>query len=241
MIAAESERCADLLCLLRMSEIVLAEPGLDAALPAMVDELLRLDQIRKALIALPEDGDQLSYLAHRGLVGRVAHRRFSEPAPPTLGLALAERHVVERPMEDGEGCVSVPILAGERAIGVLGIELRRGLPLDDWGNELLCTAADYVALALLGRGSAPARPTGRAELRLTRRQQDALFELVEHGSSNEQIGQALQLSARTVKIHLQAAYRALGVSSRGEAIRLMLTQHADWLERERERRLRHAR
>ena len=68
MIAAESERCADLLCLLRMSEIVLAEPGLDAALPAMVDELLRLDQIRKALIALPEDGDQLSYLAHRGLV-----------------------------------------------------------------------------------------------------------------------------------------------------------------------------
>lgn len=74
------------------------------------------------------------------------------------------------------------------------------------------------------------------ELRLTRRQRDVLFELVERGAGNERIGHALGLSARTVKIHLQAAYRQLGVRSRAEAIRLILTKHADWLERERERR-----
>lgn len=241
MSPAESERCADLLCLLRMSEIVLADPDIDSALPAMVDELSRLVQVRHALIALPEDGQWLSYLAHRGLAGHVAHRRFSEVATPARRAALVERRLVEQTQDDGDGYVSVPILAGERAIGVLGLELSRRLPLDEWSSELLCTAADYVALALLGHGGTRARPIGRAELQLTRRQQDALFELVEHGASNEQIGQALRLSARTVKIHLQAVYRALGVGSRGEAIRLVLTRHSDWLERERERRPRFSR
>jgi DNA-binding NarL/FixJ family response regulator len=75
-----------------------------------------------------------------------------------------------------------------------------------------------------------------AEPRLTRRQRDVVFELVEHGASNEQIAEALSLSARTVKIHLQAAYRLLGVRTRSEVIRLVLTRHAEWLSRERERR-----
>ena len=63
-----------------------------------------------------------------------------------------------------------------------------------------------------------------------------IFELVDRGASNAQIAAHLGLSARTVKIHLQAAYRQLGVSRRGDAIRLILTRHADWLAQERERR-----
>ena len=73
-------------------------------------------------------------------------------------------------------------------------------------------------------------------LRLTRRQRDVIFELVERGASNAQIAADLGLSARTVKIHLQAAYRQLGVSRRGDAIRLVLTRHGEWLAQERERR-----
>ncbi|MFO1071656.1 MAG: hypothetical protein U1E17_02935 [Geminicoccaceae bacterium] len=86
----------------------------------------------------------------------------------------------------------------------------------------MCTAADYggAGAARSRQRSGPA--DGPRRLRLTRRrQQDALFELVEQLEHNEQIGQALQLSARTVKIHLQAAYRA-GRQLARQAIRLML-------------------
>lgn len=233
------ERCAHLLCLLRLSEIVIADPGWDSALPAMVDELVRLEHVRHASVGLRDGGDRLSFLAHRGLAGHVAHRRFSETASAEMRRALAERRVVELPGLGRDGQVCVPILAGEQAIGVLSVHLGRGVPLDSWRHELFCAAADFMALAVLGRTQEAASPTTDGEpLRLTRRQLDALFELVEHGATNEQIGYALKLSARTVKIHLQGAYRALGVSTRGEAIRLILTQHPDWLARERERRRR---
>jgi DNA-binding CsgD family transcriptional regulator len=235
--------CADLLCLLRLSEIVIADPGRDLALRAMVDELVRLARVQRSLVAVPKEADgwRLSYLAHRGVPGRTAHRVFSEAPSEGSRAALVERRVVALPEaaesghDGGGGSVAVPILAAERPLGVLEVVLRAGVPVEPWDGELFCAAAEFVALALLGAPPAAADVAG-GEPRLTRRQHDVLFELVEHGAGNGQIGRALGLSARTVKIHLQAAYRVLGVRSRGEAIRLMLTRHPEWLSRQRQRR-----
>lgn len=55
---------------------------------------------------------------------------------------------------------------------------------------------------------------------LTSRQQEIL-ELVAEGSSNAQIAKRLFLSESTVKQHLRAAYKVLGVSNRREAAKLV--------------------
>lgn len=55
---------------------------------------------------------------------------------------------------------------------------------------------------------------------LSSRQKEVL-ELVCEGLSNAQIGERLFLSESTVKQHLRAAYKALGVSNRTEAVRLI--------------------
>lgn len=52
---------------------------------------------------------------------------------------------------------------------------------------------------------------------LTERQRDVLGQLM-LGKSSKEIGRALNLAEATVKIHLAAIYRALGVRSRGAAI-----------------------
>lgn len=229
--------CRDLFCLLRLSEIVLAEPARPLALRAMIDEVMRLASVKRASLAVVEDGaGTMRYLAHRGFPDRVPHRSFSAPLAKCSTEALVQRRMVQVP-NDGSGAgagLTVPILAGERALGVLGVNLAVELPIDAWDEELFWAIADLLALVLLGRDTGPI--VASTELRLTRRQSDVVFELVEHGASNEQIAEALSLSARTVKIHLQAAYRLLGVRTRSEAIRLVLTRHAEWLSRERERR-----
>ena len=56
------------------------------------------------------------------------------------------------------------------------------------------------------------------------------------GRANEQIAARLGVSPLTVKVHLSAAFRQLGVKRRSDAVRLVLTRHADWLAHERSRR-----
>jgi DNA-binding NarL/FixJ family response regulator len=52
---------------------------------------------------------------------------------------------------------------------------------------------------------------------LTPRQHEVL-ELLVQGKSNREIAEAMGLSENTVKVHLAAIYRVLGVSSRAEAL-----------------------
>jgi DNA-binding NarL/FixJ family response regulator len=74
-------------------------------------------------------------------------------------------------------------------------------------------------------GSAPRRlpirvdvaPEPQAEWTLTPRQQEVLALLVQ-GKSNREIAEAMGLSENTVKVHLVSIFRALGVSSRVEAL-----------------------
>ena len=235
--------CNELLCLLRMSEIALAGPEPEVGVRAMLDELRRMPGIERAVVGLPEaSGGWLRYIAHFGRPGRpVPHEPYRVEINALSAQVMGERRLIQLPVADGSsttGCLTLPILAGEQLLGMLGLGVRHSLPLDDWIENVVWAVADLLALVLLD-DRRPANGNGAVSgdaLRLTRRQRDVIFVLVDRGASNAQIAVDLGLSARTVKIHLQAAYRQLGVSRRGDAIRLVLTRHAEWLAQERERR-----
>jgi DNA-binding NarL/FixJ family response regulator len=69
-----------------------------------------------------------------------------------------------------------------------------------------------------GRGMSPSRNgSGRpGEFRLTQREHDILS-LLSEGRANRDIAQALYLSEKTVKAHLAAIFRKLGVTNRTQA------------------------
>jgi DNA-binding CsgD family transcriptional regulator len=226
---------------LRLSEIALAGPKPKSGLRTMVDELHRLAPVNGSIVALPDrDGARLRYVAHAGLPDRRTHRPFDDEVTAFAAQAMGTRQIVQLATADadlggsGGGCVTIPILGAEQAMGVLGVNLRHGVPLDPWLEHVLWAAADLMALVLLDDRAA--RAGSRDGLRLTRRQGDVLHGLVERGASNKQIAASLGLSTRTVKVHLRAVYRQLGVRRRGEAIQLVLTQHRGWLAGARERR-----
>ncbi len=68
-----------------------------------------------------------------------------------------------------------------------------------------------------GKGVSP------AEAGLTERQADVLGLMVK-GRSNREIAELLGLSEGTVKIHITAIFKALGVSSRTQAL-VAVTKH----------------
>ena len=236
--------CAELLCLLRLSEIALAGAQPEAGVRAMIDEIARFPDIFRAMVALPEaSGGRLRYLAHFGVPGLAAHAPLTREPSPMVAQVVATRELVQLTRSDGgpsHACVNVPILGGSQLLGILGIGLRRTVPLNAWTEHVMWAAADLIALVLLNDRSTADDVSGAigdgGKLGLTRRQGDVIFLLVDRGASNAQIAAELGLSARTVKIHLQAAYRHLGVRRRGDAIRTVLTKHGDWLELERGRR-----
>ncbi|MCG8490467.1 MAG: response regulator transcription factor [Sneathiellales bacterium] len=57
----------------------------------------------------------------------------------------------------------------------------------------------------------------QATLQLTRRQKNVL-ELMAQGQSNKEIANALELAESTVKVHITAIFRTLGVSNRTQAV-----------------------
>ena len=74
---------------------------------------------------------------------------------------------------------------------------------------------------LLGRRDpgAPQRPPATIDAgdKLTLRQREVLNELLK-GQASKEIARSLDIAEGTVKIHLAAIYRALGVRTRAEAI-----------------------
>ncbi|MSO75066.1 MAG: response regulator transcription factor [Alphaproteobacteria bacterium] len=100
------------------------------------------------------------------------------------------------------------------------------------GLRLVLLGGMYLPPALL-RQRAPRRadapglrvePLAGAARGLTRRQRDVL-ELLSLGRSNKEIAQALGLAEGTVKIHVSAIFKVLGVANRTEATARMLNAH----------------
>ena len=75
----------------------------------------------------------------------------------------------------------------------------------------------YVPPQAMGAVPQVKTPTSLADLGITERQADVL-RLVCKGRSNLEIARELAIAENTVKQHAHAAYRALGVSSRTEAM-----------------------
>lgn len=67
------------------------------------------------------------------------------------------------------------------------------------------------------RGAPVGKAGGALDLRFTQRQRDVIGEL-KKGRSSKEIARTLDIAEGTVKIHLAAIYRALGVRTRAEAI-----------------------
>ena len=151
--------------------------------------------------------------------------------------ALSTGELVQLTRSEGgppHSCINLPISGGDRTLGFLGLGMHAPLPLAPWLEETAWAMADLMALLLLsyrGAGSNGKAVGPHGLKRLTPRQREVLYELVERGAGNAELGERLGLSARTVKIHLMAAYRQLGVHSRAEAVRVVLTEHGDWLAR----------
>jgi DNA-binding NarL/FixJ family response regulator len=83
--------------------------------------------------------------------------------------------------------------------------------------RLVLDGGFYVPPQAMGTVIPTKKPPSLADLGITERQADVL-KLVAKGLSNIEIARRLIISENTVKQHAHAAYRALGVSSRTEAM-----------------------
>jgi PAS domain S-box-containing protein len=126
---------------------------------------------------------------------RFAQQVFAQKVAGTASVTDAEAVVFD---QHGDRVAvdisSVPLMRGERVIGVFG--------------QVLHEEAQ----------PAPAHPA------LTPRQAEVLG-LLEHGRSTRQIAQQLHLSPETVRNHVRAVLRALGVHSRLEAVAIARRDH----------------
>ena len=224
--------------LLRLQTMVLANPPPLTGLRKMVDMLYTNIGTTRVAVGIPDgNGGLVRYLAHAGRPER-RHESVVTEATPMAAMAMETGQLVQVTHMHGDAahaCVHVPIMGAERALGFFGIAIGGKVPIETWRAEAVWATSDLMALLLLGLdGSASAKAVQPGLLdSLTPRQQEVLFELIERGDGNAAIGDRLQLSAPTVKIHLLAVYRKLGVRRRTEAIRKVLIEHGPWLARQR--------
>jgi two-component system NtrC family sensor kinase len=165
--ARSSDRVAALRPVVRVGERLLAE--LD--LPRLQDQIIatvraELDADRASLMLIEEDGERLRVVACSGLPPhvKVGHR---VPVRTSLAGAVAARRQPVRIGADGEvtppadnlrgefledqivSALSVPVLAGERVLGVLNAaKVRTSPPFTEADQELLMLLAAQAAIAI---------------------------------------------------------------------------------------------
>jgi DNA-binding NarL/FixJ family response regulator len=83
-------------------------------------------------------------------------------------------------------------------------------------NGQIYVPSSLAQLPTVPAGAAPPVADDAAALPLTPRQRDVL-ELIVQGQSNKEIARTLGLGDGTVKIHLAALFRNLGVANRASA------------------------
>ncbi|HWA23274.1 MAG TPA: response regulator transcription factor [Caulobacterales bacterium] len=185
-------------------------------LKSLVEDGLNADEVRQAG-SLDEALDMLAEkaapdllildLRMPGVSGAEAFAALRDALPAT-------KVVVMSASEDREDIISA--LAG----GVHGY-----IPKSLSASQIEAALRDVLggriyAPAALGQRAAPAqeaRPMPTSVEGLTVRQRDVLGQLMK-GQSSKEIARALTIAEGTVKIHLAAIYRAVGVRTRAEAI-----------------------
>jgi DNA-binding NarL/FixJ family response regulator len=181
----------------------------------VVDALTQQPRTRLALVDIDLPG-MASDLGLRFFAGH-----FRETGFVVLFSALAADHI-DRLEEAGlVGCV--PKDLSEAALVSAFKSILKGLPYRPPGRAMP-----------LDRSAAAHEPLpSHLEQELTERQSDVL-RLLALGRSNREIGQLLHIAEGTVKVHVNAAFRVLGVHNRvsaAAAIRKRLDSPADHLPR----------
>jgi DNA-binding NarL/FixJ family response regulator len=83
--------------------------------------------------------------------------------------------------------------------------------------RLVAEGGTYIPAQAMAALERPVKPTTLSDLGLTERQVDVL-RLLAQGMSNADIARKLRIAENTVKQHVHVAFRALGASSRTEAV-----------------------
>jgi DNA-binding NarL/FixJ family response regulator len=140
--------------------------------------------------------------------------------------ALRERHPGTKVAVLAAGGSGQDVVDALRAgaVGFVPQSLRRDAAAG--ALRLMLDGGLYVpADALLSPGGLPGGAAGAALQRLTAREREVLRLLLE-GLSNKEIARRLGLGVGTVAIHLNRAYRKLGVTRRTQAVQAILA--AGW-------------
>lgn len=170
-----------------------------------------------ALNLLDEDADvdliflDLALPGIDGFAGLDVLRRRHPAIPVAVVSAFDDTPTINRVLNLGASGFIPKAYSGEELIGavrqVLGGNIFRPL-----NNRPSARLDDDRPLA-----SSPAVSVKPAEIGLTERQAQVLCLMV-RGLSNREIGTQLSLSEGTVKIHVTAVFKALGVNSRTQAL-----------------------
>ena len=236
-------RNRELLTLCRISEIALNSPSVASGLEQMAREISRHMNFPTAVIAIYDEAAQVVTVRGRHNVPHLP--RGGPPRLPirqTLawevirtGRPLIENDALDHQEERFEFMrraghrtfVGVPIKIGERVIGCLGLGHPDHLDPPPAVVELLSSWADSIASFIAGKGQEELVPPRRPNLRslefeaafasrLTARQREVLA-ILKSGRSNRSIAEQLGLQEATVKIHVRAILKALGVRNRTQA------------------------
>lgn len=152
--------------------------------------------------------------------GDFAARRISDVASDRQFRSLGLYHEFYRPAEVGyQLVVSTPAPHG----GMISVALNRyGQDFSDRQREVVDLLRPHLAqasaIASLLSQPVPDAPSGAHGRPLLTPRQTRILQLVAAGNSDRVVARTLGVSVRTVHTHLQHIYRALGVSSRTEAL-----------------------
>jgi DNA-binding CsgD family transcriptional regulator len=143
-----------------------------------------------------------TYLSDRQFRALGLHRDFYRPAEVNYQLTIT--------------------LPGPRR-SLIGVALNRThTDFRDEDQELLNLLRQHIgraaAIGILLSEPSPLAPLTLAATPLLTARQSRVLQLVSAGYDDRSIGRALGISPRTVHTHLQHVYRALGVTSRTEAL-----------------------
>lgn len=181
-------------------------------------EFLEAADSRQAM-ALVDQHEDLSLilldlqLPDRDGLELLADLRERYPAIPIVMLsAINDRDTVTKALDAGAAGFIPKTQSREILLGALRLVLAGGIYIPP---QALGHSASAAALSAPPAAMAP-RPSP-AELGLTQRQVEVLA-LVMQGKSNKLICRALDLAEPTVKNHVSAILKALGVSNRTEAV-----------------------
>jgi DNA-binding CsgD family transcriptional regulator len=159
-------------------------------------------------------------LAHYQVTGDGSALRISDFLSDRQFRALGLHRDFYRPAEVNYQLTVT--LAGPRR-SLIGIALNRGhTDFPDEDREVLNLLRPHIgqaaAIGMLLREPSPLAPVTTAGTPLLTARQSRVLQLVSAGYDDRSIGRLLGISPRTVHTHLQHVYRALGVTSRTEAL-----------------------